>query len=465
MSRWLLFTTIFFLLQAGPLHAGESADENADLNLIPGTLESAGTEAAPAGDVRLNGKAYLENALTGWLNRGLLVQLPVTSPNWQNRTSLDMNYRWQVTDTFRLSLSNRLNALAGDTLTFPSGENLRNDFREGYLSWEPLPRTFLEVGRINLKNGVALGYNPTDYFKSRATVSIASIDPSALRENRLGSLMIKGQKIFSKGAITLAFSPRIDSPSPLLTSQGASFNPLFGQTNSDNRFLVSISYPMADLNPQALLFVDRNGTRFGLNISRVIGSSIVAYGEWSGGRQATLSSRSLAFGEETGSLPQGAPLLPQTETGRSFRSDLALGASWTSSFNLTVNLEYHYHQAGFDNSDFNNWLSLGRSDPRLAAECWFVRQYAADQQEALMQHQFFLRFDWQDIIPSRLNAGSVFFISPYDGSFLAQASAQYFISRNWTLGVYLGGASGGSDSVFGSLPSSASGVLQIVRYL
>ena len=82
-----------------------------------------------------------------------------------------------------------------------------------------------------------------------------------------------------------------------------------------------------------------------------------------------------------------------------------------------------------------------------------------------MQHEFFLRFDWQDVIPSKLNVGGVMFISPHDGSVLAQASAQYFISRNWTVGLYLGGATGGSDTVNGSLPSSASGVLQIVRYL
>jgi hypothetical protein len=465
MGKWLLFAMVLILLNSGRLHAQETGDENSDLNLIPGTLESAGTEAAHGEHAMLNGKAYLENAMTGWVNRGVTVQLPVKTPNWQNRTSLDIDYSWQLTEKLRLSLSNRLNALAGDTITFPSGENLRNDFREAYLSWEPFPRTFLEAGRINLKNGVALGYNPTDYFKSRATVSIASIDPSALRENRLGSLMIKGQKIFTNGAVTLAFSPRVDSPSPLLTSQGASFNPLFGQTNSDNRFLASFSCNIADLNPQALLFIDRNGTRYGLNISRVLGSSIVVYGEWSGGREATLTDRAVAFGEETGSLPEGAPLLPQTGTGKSFQNDLAIGASWTSSFNLTVNMEYHFHQSGFGNTDFNDWLALGNSNPGLAAQFWFIRQYAADQQEPLMQHQFFLRFDWQDIIPSKLNGVGVFFISPRDGSLLAQASAQYFISRNWTVGVYLGGTSGGTDTVNGSLPSSASGVLQIVRYL
>ena len=82
-----------------------------------------------------------------------------------------------------------------------------------------------------------------------------------------------------------------------------------------------------------------------------------------------------------------------------------------------------------------------------------------------MQHRFFLRLDWQDIIPSRLNAGAVLFLSPHDGSALIQASAQYFYSRNWSLGLYVGGVLGGASSVEGSLPRAASGVFQIVRYL
>jgi hypothetical protein len=82
-----------------------------------------------------------------------------------------------------------------------------------------------------------------------------------------------------------------------------------------------------------------------------------------------------------------------------------------------------------------------------------------------MQHRFFLRLDWQDIIPSRLNAGAVLFLSPHDGSALIQASTQYFISRNWSLGLYVVGVLGGASSVEGSLPRAASGVFQIVRYL
>ena len=460
---------VLLLCCLGPhqVWAEPNGDENSDLNLIPKSIETAKAEPSYNDSPHPNGKAYLEDGLTGWVNRRLPVPVPSTSQpsSWQNRTSLDLDYSWQVGENVKFNLSNRLNAIEGDTITFPSGENVRNDFREAYVTWEIIPQTYLEVGRINLKNGGALGYNPTDFFKSRTTVDISSIDPSALKEDRLGSIMVKCQKIWDNGTVTLAFSPRVDAESPLLVNQHSSLAPLFGQTNSDNRFLASLSYNIAGFNPQTLVFLDKYGTHAGVNVSRVVSSNVVAYAEWSGVREATLTRRAVTFGQNTGSLPQVAPLLPQTDDGKIFQNDLALGASWTSSFNLTINLEYHYHQSGFRAADFNNWASLGSANPRLASEFWFIRQFASDQQEPLMQHEIFLRFDWKDIIPSKLNVAGVTFVSPYDASVLSQVSAQYFISRNWTLGLYIGGTVGSAGSVNGSLPWSASGVFQIVRYL
>lgn len=445
------------------LPARGAADENADLNLIPKAVE---TEPAPPVAIptsSLHGRIFLEDALTERQTRTPVVADPAASPRWQNRTSLDIAGSLHPSDRIKITLSDRANFISGDTVTFLSDASFRNDFREGYISWEVLPKTYLEAGRINVKYGIALGYNPTDFFKSRTTVDMVSIDPSALREDRLGSLMVIGQKIWDKGAITLAFSPKVTNASPL-DAQAKSLDPLFSRTNSANRALATVGFNLWDLNPQILFFVDHVGTHVGINISRVVGQSIVTYAEWSAAREASLTDRAVAFGKDTGTLPQGAPLLPQTATGSGLKNDLAVGASWTSSFNLTINLEYHYHQAGFDSEDFDNWVALGRNNPRLAQELWYIRQYASDQQEPLMQQEIFLRFAWQDILPSKLNAGLVMFISPYDGSVLAQASAQYFVSRNWTIGLYLAEAIGSADSVEGSLPWSTSGVIQLVRY-
>ena len=76
MGKWLRFAMVLICLQSGQLRAQETGDENLDLNLIPESVATAGSGQVREKDSRLNGKAYMENALTGWLNRGLLVPVP-----------------------------------------------------------------------------------------------------------------------------------------------------------------------------------------------------------------------------------------------------------------------------------------------------------------------------------------------------------------------------------------------------
>ncbi|UFS70632.1 hypothetical protein LPW11_00215 [Geomonas sp. RF6] len=466
MRRQATLLLLLFCLAAHPARGEEPRDENEDLELIPQAVRNAPQEA-PSTEERAapGGRAFLENALTGWVKRkGLAVPVPDRVGSWQNRTSADMDYSWQIAPQLRLGLSDRLSLFEGNVIDFPSAGTLRNDFREGVISWEFAPRSYLEAGRINLKSGTALGYNPTDYFKARTTVNLASIDPSALRENRLGTVMVLAQKIWDNGSATVAFAPKLQNSSPLARTP-ASLDPLLGQTNSENRLFASASYSIAELSPQLLLFHDDIGTHIGVNVSRVLSSGIVGYLEWSGVREESLTERAIGFGQETRALPPGIPVVPQGARGKGFKNDVAVGASWTGISKLTVNLEYHYHQAGLNGREFDRWITLGKRSSALSSELWYLRQYAADQQEPFMQHQIFLRFDYPDAIPSRLNTSGVLFISPYDGSSLTQLAAQYFISREWTVGAYVGGTFGGRNTVMGSLPWRVSGVLQVVRYL
>jgi hypothetical protein len=48
---------------------------------------------------------------------------------------------------------------AEDNLSFPTHDNLIDDLRKVYVGWQPWDRTYLSLGRINLKSEVALGYN------------------------------------------------------------------------------------------------------------------------------------------------------------------------------------------------------------------------------------------------------------------------------------------------------------------
>ncbi|MDE2162233.1 MAG: hypothetical protein KGJ53_03660 [Alphaproteobacteria bacterium] len=439
------------------------AQENGDLDRIPQAVQDE--PVAPPPDATAHGKYFLEDDFVLSSARGALT-VPSPSPSssdWANRLSFDAFDQWSLGGDLTLTYSDRLSVTEADGIAFPS-EAVRNNLREAYLSWEPLAQTYLEVGRINLKNGIALGFNPTDFFKTRTAVAQASADPSALREDRLGTLMLRAQTIWDGGSLTFAFAPKIHTPRAITGPLPNAMDPGFDQTNTADRFLLALNFEIEELSPQLLFYHESGRTKFGFNISHPIGQSIIAYAEWAGGVQSNLIAQAIDFGKATGTLPAAAPFLPPATATRAFQNDLAIGASWTSAEKVTLNLEYHYHQAGFGQNDWRNWLDIGTADPSAAPELWYVRGFASDQQQPMTRHQVFLRADWQDAFIPNLELSAISFVNFYDGSGLSQLSASYYLSDRWTVGGYVGGTFGGRHSEWGSLPSDTSAIFQLVRY-
>jgi hypothetical protein len=449
------------------------AQENNDLERIPKALQNRPPEltlednSPPA--PRAHGKYYVEDALTVSSARGgLTVPVPTTAPSdWENRTSFDATDQWVMTKSLTASFSDRFNLTEEQGAEFPSQQLIRNDLREGYLSWEPLTRTYLEAGRVNLRDGIALGFNPTDFFKTRTQLDQASLDPSVIREDRLGTLMLRGQSIWNSGSASLVFAPKLYAPTPIALGIAHGLGPELDHTNAANRFLGSVNFELVGVSPQALLYHEGSETRVGMNLSRAIGQKIIAYAEWAGGEEPSLIAESVAYGVRTGTLPADTPLLPPAEAAATFRSDLAVGASWSNASKITVNVEYHYHQAGLSRQQERDWYTIGAAQRTLLAvigELWYIRAFASDQQQPWVQQELFLRFDWSDAIIPHLELAAFAFVDLYDGSSLSQLSANYFLSDAWSLGAYASANAGGARSERGNYPQGASVILQVLRY-
>ena len=454
-----------------------AADENSDLDFIP---QGVGPNQAPPGEPSVSspaaapaparGKLYLEDAFTASsLRNDLVVPFPPPHPaGWENRSSLDGTDQWDLAANLTASLSDRFNVTADDEVPFPTHDNLRNDFREGFLTLEPAPQSYLEGGRINLRNGVALGFNPTDFFKTRTQIDQASLDPSVIREDRLGTVMLRGQQIWSGGAASIAFAPKLYRPTAIPTGLQSGFDPRIDRTNAADRFLISASYDFAEISPQALVYREGTQTRIGFDVSAQISQSIVAYAEWAGGNQLDLISQAISYGKRTGTLPANAAVLPPADASKDFRNDAAIGASWSSTAKITVILEYHYQQGGFSGETLRNWFAVGSAAgvPRtaVAGELWYIRAFAADQQQPLMRQEIFLRASWTDVFVADLDLTAFSFADVYDGSTLSQIAANYYLSKAWTLGAYLSANLGSPRSERGSFPQQASAILQLVRY-
>lgn len=458
-------------------------DENKDIQLIPGapseeTAPAQGQSGeAPSATTQspapvAQGKLYVEDAFTAWsLRSGLVVPLPPTTAqtlDWQNRTSLDGTHQWNLSNDVTATLSDRLNLYEENDIPIPSHQDFRNDFREGYVTLEAAPQNYIEAGRINVKNGSALGYNPTDFFKTRTLLDIASEDPSVLREDRLGTAMVRGQTIFTGGSASFAFAPKLASPSAVYLGAMPSVNPMFDRTNGYDRMLLEGSYDLIpDVSTQLLYYRESNFNRVGANVSRPIGDAIIAYGEWAGGRQRSLIDTAEAYGLDTGTLPSSAIGLLSSGHGTTFQNDAAVGASWTSSSKVTVNLEYHYHQAGFTGQDWRNWFAVGHANAGnvpVTGELWYLRAYAQEQEEPLSRQEIFARADWTDAFVPDLELSAFAFVDLYDASVLTQASATYYLSDHWTVGALVGASLGSPHSEYGSFRQDGSAILQLVHY-
>jgi hypothetical protein len=449
-----------------------------DVDLIPSNVlgEAAAQKPAAADpkepEVRrtFQGRFFVEDALTLSSAPGAV---PVPYPSglvvdWQNRSSLDASFRWKPWTALAITVSDRVNVFEQNGVAFDSTQTLRNDVREGFVTWEPVSNTFFEGGRINVRNGSALGFNPTDFFKTRTLVGQASLDPSVLRQNRLGTLLGRGQTIWSGGSASIAFAPKVATPSPIDETNPPLLDPRFDATNAATRVLCAVNLDMADLSPQLLGYFELHRSKLGLNLTRPVGDAVVAYAEWAGGLEANLITRAVAYGQATGTLPAGAAALPPTDTSSVVRNDLAAGFSWTIATRVTLNLEYHFHQSGFTHGNWQQWFALGSkpgAPPAIAGELWYVRGYANDQQEPVPMHQGFVRASWPQAFVKELELSSFALVDLLDASVITQLSASYYLSDAWTMSAFGSANLGEAHTERGSFPQRVSGIVQLTRYL
>jgi hypothetical protein len=108
--------------------------------------------------------------------------------------------------------------------------------------------------------------------------------------------------------------------------------------------------------------------------------------------------------------------------------------------------------------------SAGRNSRAVTGELWFIRGFANDQQQPLSQQQVFLRATWTDAFIPKLDLTAFAFVDVYDGSVLTQISANYYLTRSWTVGGYLSANAGGPRSEQGSFPQAGSAIVQLIRY-
>ncbi len=349
------------------------------------------------------------------------------------RAALDVRYSGKLSESWRLTLSDRLDSLHPVADGRPS---TRNDLREAYAAWQITgENTAIELGRLNLRHGNAFGYNPTDVFRSGAVRTVTTADPLALRENRLGTFMARVSQLGANGGFAVALAPKLaNGPDSRAVAVDA------GATNSAHRALLTVDVRSSDrLSSQALLLLERGkAATLGASFTALVSNSAVAYGELTSSKSPSLHDQIVGSA--------GAP-------ARKPRA--ALGLTYTLPSSMAVTVEAEFNGAGLDRS---GWTRVFNQGP-LA----YQRFVALTQPnlELGSRHALLVYATQKDLGIKRLDLTAFVRKSTVDHSALAWAEVRYHWPQ-FDLALQWQRSFGAARTEFGAMPQSQ--IVQLAGY-
>ena len=393
----------------------------ADIESDALSLEAA--PEAPAESAR-DTKIFMEGAVGNASQRYL--------PESRNigRASLDFSHTARLFPGLRAVVSDRIDHIypadAGADATV-------NSLREAYLSWQPQAgNTIVELGRVNLRYGPGYGYNPTDFFRDGSLRTRTTANPFALRENRLGSVMLRAQRLWTGGSLSVAYSPKLaDRPN----ADGWSLD--LGSTNNRNRTLVALSSQFSQsVSSQVLAYKEQGmSPSLGGSLTALLSDAAVAHLEGSHGSEPDLLSRALA---QTGAAVT--------------RNRLAGGITYTTLGKLSVTAEYQYNGFGLDQS---NWSALGA---RPATQVAYLIE-AQRRQELAPRKAYLIYVTQKSLLLKNLDLTAFLRVNAGDHSKLVWAELRHHWP-SFDLAFQLQRHIGSPTSEFGILPDSR--IMQIL---
>lgn len=411
ISTWALFAVAL-------MAANRAIADDADALV----LESA--PVVKANDVATQRQLHLEGAFGNTRQRFGLGR--ATS----RRISIDYSENFMVADGWRLTLSDRLDYMTPED---SSGNSTINSIREAYVLWRAESGAHTaEFGRINLRLGPAYGYNPTDYFRAGSLRTLTSVDPLALRRNRMGTVMFRFQRLWQDGSASVAVAPKLrDEPSD------ASFSADLGSTNRSNRALASWSATISEgISGQAHLYGEQGvGAQVGTSLTALLSKSVVAHLELSHGK---------------GEMSLGVASAPVVTRNRS-----STGLTYTLPSNLAVTAEYEYNGFAKDRTAWH--LS---SPPALVD----YLNAAQDRQDIAGRRAWLLYATQNNFGTKNLDLTGLLRVNAMDNSRLAWLELRYHWSKA-DLAAQLTWSRGGSLSEYGLLPMKQSAQLLLVWHL
>ena len=285
---------------------------------------------------------------------------------------LDGYFSRRLNNDWRAVLNARLDMDLAPSMGI-SKDNLGLTLRELYVSGSA-DEWGIDLGRINLRDGVALGFNPTDVFRSGALLARRTEDPARLRESRLGVVGFRLNRHTGIGQFSALVAPGFNS-----SKVPSWYDPRWGAVNGErNQYYLKYTPPSwGGLYTNVVSHRAESGaTTWGVNATDNIGQATVAFLEAARTRQPGLLDVAL----NNGSPPQ-------------WRTKFATGVTFATQSRQTMTLEYEYNGDGLNRADWNGaWQ--GASQDQLTRG--FLT--AGQRQDPLSRHSLMLMLQWEQLL-------------------------------------------------------------------
>lgn len=285
------------------------------------------------------------------------------------RASLDLSWTPKLSSSWRLGVSTRLD----DIHPVDSGRrSTLFSLREAFAGWQDTSGAWgVDVGRVNLKFGPAYGFNPTDHFREGSSRAVTTADPLSLRDTRMGTFMVRVQRLWDGGSAGLTFAPKLRS-----SASDESLSADWGATNHSDRLVLtlggrfgeSVSYQLVALHDKG------RGSQIGGSGTALLGESIVSFVEWSGGRDAELLSA--AF--------DGKPRVKSSHRA-------AVGATYAGPSKVSLTFEFEYNGFGLSRAQWDQAVDRFGLES-MAAYLFEVQR----RQDIASRRAMLLYMSWRD---------------------------------------------------------------------
>lgn len=308
----------------------------------------------------------------------------------------------------------------------------------------------LTAGRKQIVNGVALGYNPTDFLSHEKQVTGSNLTDTERRGERKGDNLVGFAKFFDNSAL-----------------QAYALFPNSFTTDEHVRGLAMFSHRIQPLQTDYTLSAywdDR--LQVGLNVAATLSHSVTGYLEVAlsqdrgrkiidTGKTDMRSYSSIMGGGSAippGMIPDRSVSYKWEKNSKAYELDnydAVVGFKYTSEdLGISVNVEYWRSNTAFSDSEFDNIWDLveqGRISPGDAEEMFYANNNS-------QRDKLFLRVSEIPLIDDTLNLDQTFIYGLDDNSLFLRTSLNWQVSEAGTARLNVNHFNGNKRSEFGMVP-------------